>query len=289
MTPQLEPGGRFRTPDLLLCASPWGMMGPMSWTDDDGSEPLLGVAFGALGPVVVALLLVPIRSELHNANLALMLVLVVVLAAIIGGRRAGALAAIVATLSFDFFLTRPYLSMKIETSADLETALILLGVGLLVGAVASRGRRSEQGRERAAAAISRVHRVAERVAGGTPIDDVVTEVTGELCGLLQLHDCWLEFPSSLYVMPTLQRGGSIEEYERNWFRGGVVLSPDGVELPVLERGIQVARIVLVGNPAYPVTIEERVVAVALADQLGAALALAGPDERARLAFEHRRE
>ena len=35
--------------------------------------------------------------------------------------------------SFDFFLTRPYLSLKIETSADLETALILLGVGLLVG------------------------------------------------------------------------------------------------------------------------------------------------------------
>ena len=110
----------------------------------DRTNALVGVAVGALGPIVVALILVPVRTELDNANLALILVLVVVIAAIIGGRRAGALAAIVATLSFDFFLTQPYLSLKIETSDDLETALILLGVGLLVGAVASRGRRSER-------------------------------------------------------------------------------------------------------------------------------------------------
>ena len=37
------------------------------------------------------------------------------------------------------------------------------------------------------------------------------------------------------------------------------------------------------------TIEERVVAVALADQLGTALALAGPAERERLAKESRQE
>jgi hypothetical protein len=58
-----------------------------------------------------------------------------------------------------------------------------------------------------------------------------------------------------------------------------------VELPVLEQGVQSARLVLVGDPAVPVTIEDRVVAVALADQLGAALALAPPVDRARLARE----
>src|SRR4051812_1421958 len=109
----------------------------MAGPESDQNRSVVTLALAALGPVVVALLLVPVRTELHNATLPLVLVLVVVLAGIIGGRRAGALAAIVATVSFDFFLTRPYLSMKIETSADLETALILLGVGLLVGTVAS--------------------------------------------------------------------------------------------------------------------------------------------------------
>ena len=56
----------------------------MNRTERDGSGFLIGLALGALGPIVVALLLVPVRTELHNANLALMLVLVVVLA---GDRR----------------------------------------------------------------------------------------------------------------------------------------------------------------------------------------------------------
>ncbi|MEP6623235.1 MAG: DUF4118 domain-containing protein [Acidimicrobiia bacterium] len=261
----------------------------MARTENEGSGALLGLAFGALAPVLLALLLVPVRSDFRNANLALMLVLVVVLAAIIGGRRGGAIAAVVSTLAFDFFLTRPYLSMKIETSADLETALTLLGVGLLVGAVASRGRRSELGRERVAAALARVHRVAETIAGDEPIANLVSEVTGELRGLLRLHDCWLEFPPSLYGMPRLARGGNVEGSDRHWFGGGIALSEDGVELPVFEHGQQVARIVLIGNPECSVTIEERVVAVALADQLGMALALAEPDDRARLAAELSRE
>jgi len=88
-------------------------------------------------------------------------------------------------------------------------------------------------------------------------------------------------------MPTLERGGTIETPERHWFAGGIALSEDGVELPVLERGELVGRLVLVGDPEHPVTIEERVVAVALADQLGAALALATPDERARVASHDR--
>ena len=47
---------------------------------------------------------------------------------------------------------------------------------------------------------------------------------------------------------------------------------------MLQAGTEVARLVLMGNPEVSVTIEERVVAVALADQLGSALAMAGPIE-----------
>jgi len=262
-------------------------MSPMAATETDQPSAAVGLAIAALGPIAVALALVPVRSELHNANLALMLVLVVVLAGIVGGRRAGALAAIVATLAFDFFLTRPYLSLKIETSADLETAIILLGVGLLVGAVSSRGRRSERARERASTAIARIHRVAELIARGTPLPEVVAAVTREVRELLRLHDCWLEIPRQAYAMPVLERGGTIATPERHWFSGGIALSEDGVELPVLERGEPVGRLVLVGDPEHPVSIEARVVAVALADQLGAALALASPDERADLLSEER--
>jgi Domain of unknown function (DUF4118) len=265
------------------------IMEPMPRAVGDESNASVGLVVAALGPVAVALILVPFRTQLANANLALILVLVVVIAAIIGGRRAGALAAIVATLSFDFFLTRPYLSLKIETSNDLETAVTLLGVGLLVGAVASRGRRSERDRERAGEAISRVHRVADEIARGVAIDEVATSVTRELRELLRLYDCWIEFPPFHFVAPRLERGGSIEGSEHRFFDGGVAISEDGVDLTVLEQGRAIARLMLIGDPSHAVTIEERVVAVALADQLGVALALAGSDEQARLARERAEE
>jgi hypothetical protein len=255
----------------------------VQWNEDERVRTVAGIAFAALAPVVVAVLLVSVRSELDNANLALILVLVVVAAAILGGRRAGAVAAVMATLSFDFFLTKPYLSLKVETSDDVETVLILLGVGLLVGAVASRGRRAERRREQAADTISRVHRVADLVARGASLDEVADAVTRELRALLSLHDCFLEFPPFLYVMPRLERGGNVAASEQRWFAGGISLSADGVELPVLEQGVEAARFVLVGDPDVAVTIEERVAAVALADQLGTALALADPAARERLA------
>src|SRR5262249_44623661 len=99
----------------------------------DTNSNLVGLAIGGLGPVAVAAALVPLRTTIDNTNLALILVVVVVTAAVIGGRGAGAMAAVLATVSFDFFLTRPYLSLRIANTDDVETALILLAVGLLVG------------------------------------------------------------------------------------------------------------------------------------------------------------
>src|SRR6478752_1085865 len=109
-------------------------MARAQWMD---GRKLVGLAVGGLGAIVVALFLVPFRNDIDNANLALLLVLVVVLAAILGGRTAAVVAAITATMAFDFFLTKPHTSMRIESADDIETAVILLAVGLLVGEVSA--------------------------------------------------------------------------------------------------------------------------------------------------------
>ncbi len=51
------------------------------------------------------------------------------------------MAALVAALAFDYFLTRPYGSFRITGHADLVTGILLLVVGLAVGELAARGRR----------------------------------------------------------------------------------------------------------------------------------------------------
>jgi hypothetical protein len=250
----------------------------------DGHKPV-GVVIGGLGSIAISVALVPLRSHIDNANLALILVFVVVCAAIVGGRTAGAVAAITGTLAFDFFLTKPFTSMRIDSADDIETALILLAVGLVVGEVASRGRRARRDRERAADAISRVHRVAERVATGTPLDEVARLVKSELRALLMLHDCWLELPPFQWPLPRLERAGTIEADEHRWFEGGFAMPEFGVQLPVVEGGREVARLVLIGDPDVAVTIDERVVAVALADQLGSAFAVASAADLLRIAEE----
>src|SRR4029079_15795845 len=94
---------------------------------------------GALVPILVAALLVPFRERLQGATLVLALVVVVVAVATSGDRVAAVIAAVVAAASFDFFLTRPYTSMRITSAEDIETAIMLLVIGVLVGQLGSWG------------------------------------------------------------------------------------------------------------------------------------------------------
>src|SRR5438874_13172847 len=97
-----------------------------------------GAALGSLSSLFAAALLVGVRGEIANANVALVLVVCIVLGAVTGGRAAGVAAALVAAASFDFFHTRPYNSLKMTDGNDIIATLLLLVVGLAVGEIAVR-------------------------------------------------------------------------------------------------------------------------------------------------------
>src|ERR1700710_1549770 len=124
-------------------------------------DPLIA-PLGAMFAIGLAAVLSPLRdTSFGNTNAALVLVVVIAAAASMGGRGAGALSAISAALSYNFFLTRPYQSLHINDTKDVVTVLLLLGVGLVIGEFArSRGRNVGRIRRHAESA----HRL-ERVAG----------------------------------------------------------------------------------------------------------------------------
>jgi hypothetical protein len=231
-----------------------------------------GLGVAALGPLVVASLLVIVRDHIAGSNAALVFVVVVVLAAALGGRWAGVTAAVVSAMSYDFFLTRPYGSLKIDEAEDIVATILLLAVGLIVGEVvvwAHKGhRRSKRGQDE----IARLHRVAEQVAAGGRTNDVLETVRAELTELLSLRSCEFEQPPFGMPLPRLERNGAIDVAHRRILRGEFALPAEGVEIPVLGRGRQVGRLVLVPDPYVGVSLEERVVAIAISDQLGAVLA-----------------
>lgn len=225
-----------------------------------------------VGPVVVAMALIPVRSDIRTSNASLVLVLVVVAAAVLGGRGAGAVAALVSLASFDFFFTRPYYSFTINSRDDVETAVLLLAVGLIVGELVVRTRRSEEQAAVSRAEVVRVRRLSELAAGGEPRGRLIGIVQGELVSLLPLTQCRFEpLPIKEHLPELTHQGVRIPGLAEN-----ESLPAHGrVALPVYGGGRPVGRFVLdleEGATGISVPPEDRALAIALADQLGTVLA-----------------
>jgi hypothetical protein len=231
-----------------------------------------GLAIAAFGPLLVAGLLVPFRNDLAGANVVLVYVLVVVCGAAVGTRWSGALTAVVAAMSYDFFFTRPFQSLKIDDANDLGTTLLLLTIGLVVAELVSFTRRHRAHSETRGDEIQMLRRTAEQVAQGAPLDKVLETVRSELVELLSLVECRYEPAPFVSSLPRIERTGTIDGKHRRWIAGEFTLPGLGAEIPVVARGETYGRFVLIPDTSVGVSIEERIVAVSLVDQLGAALA-----------------
>lgn len=243
---------------------------------DDRLPTAVGMFIGVLGSIVVAGLLSEAGDWASPTNIALVLMVIVVLGAAAGGRLAGAVSALAAALSFDFFQTEPYHSLRISSRDDIETAILLLIAGLIVGQIAARAQLIRVAVEAGRSEIRRIHHVAELAAQGEPAADVIDAATSELTHLLSLRNCRFELPPYGESLQRLERSGVVIPPKQlitvsRMGRHGLEFPADGVELPVLQRGREVGRFVLVPEPGQGASLEQRVVAVAVADQVGAAL------------------
>jgi two-component system sensor histidine kinase KdpD len=114
-----------------------------------GSSPWLAgvVGCGLIGVVVAGM--VPLRSRAPStATSALLLVLPVVVAAVIGGRMASLAVALLAAASFNLAFIRPYWTFKIDAVEDgiavLVFGVVAVALGTLVAVEADRHRSAEQ-------------------------------------------------------------------------------------------------------------------------------------------------
>jgi K+-sensing histidine kinase KdpD len=241
------------------------------WFTERGQGWLIWLA-ALFVPIAVALLLVPSRGHLGPADDALVLVVVTVAIASRGNRGAAALAAIVSAASFDFLLTRPYGSFRISRQSDITTEVLFVAVGLLVGELAARGRRHQRAAVRGQLEISRLHDLAQRIADGEEPEFVLIAVANELRELLHLQDCRFvrEQPSGKGAW--IASDGTVRLNPLRWPTATAGLPTRQVELPVRGGGKILGTFLLTPTPVAPISQEECLVAVALVDQLGAALA-----------------
>jgi K+-sensing histidine kinase KdpD len=238
---------------------------------DEGSDAI-GLAVGVLGALALSVAMLPLRDHLHNDNMALALVIPVLIGAVLGGRRAGAASAVVAALCFDFFFIQPYLSLRIASGNDIASFVVLLVVALIAAEVGIRARRGGNSARDTRTDFDRLYHVIDLAARGADVDDVTMSARAELIGLFGLDDCVFD-PSPLdSTRPHLGVRGAIEGAPLVASHTDFLLPAGGGEIPVIGRGHEYGRIVLFASGSVRASLQKRLVAIAIADELGLTLA-----------------
>ncbi len=233
------------------------------------------MAAALLAPIALSAVLITWRNSLDTADNALFLVVVIVAVASTGRRGAAAVAALVSALSFDFFLTRPYYSFRITRHQDLITETLLLVVGLAVGELAGRGRRHRDEAWERRHQVAQLHSVTELAASGQDPQVVLEAASDELRELLTLRSVRFTIDDRGGVAARLTPAGEVRVGSVTWPTDDVGLPTQDVDLPVRSGGWVLGHFHLTPTPGKPVPSDRLLVAVAIADQVGAALATEG--------------
>lgn len=232
-------------------------------------EEQIGASLGPLCSFLTAAALAGARSSIGPANVALVLVTIVVLAAMTGPT-AGATTAIVAAVSFNFFHTQPYRSLRVSDGRDLATILLLLGIGVLVGAVAEWRRRASRASNRHRHGEHVLEDVTQMLASGASTEALTAAITARLAGALRLAECRYDARPATDLALVGRSGALLIDHLRLG-DGGVELPPAGAAVAVTSSRNSYGHLLLVPLPGSASTREQRRMAVALADLLAIAI------------------
>jgi K+-sensing histidine kinase KdpD len=223
-------------------------------------------------PLGAGAALIPLRERLDGTNVALLLVVTVVGVAAVGYRTAAVLSALTAAMAFNLFHTAPQYSLRIESGDDLQTAVLLLVVGIAVGELALRSRRAHASALRGRQDLASLYGLGKLVADGEDADYVLMAAASELLHLLHLVDCRFEVDrEGQEVLPLVERDGIVRWGPTVWDTERWGLPASGAAISVWSRGVRRGRFVLQGSAGSSLDAQQLAQAVGLVDQVGAAM------------------
>jgi K+-sensing histidine kinase KdpD len=245
-----------------------------SEADRSDREGVAWACVAGIAIVAVAGLLVAVRDTIDNTNVALILVVFVVAAAVLGGRLAGVTAAVIAAVSFNFFHTQPYLTLRIKEGEDIITVALLVVVGLAVGELALLRQRNRNEAVLQAEGAHRIEQALALLAADATTDETWAAVQAGLVDELGVKDSHFVPEPASADTALLTRSGRVVPTLSTW-TGRAFQLPEVLAIPVVAgRGV-LGHIAVESTPGRGVTLDERRVAVALADVLAVVLERSG--------------
>jgi K+-sensing histidine kinase KdpD len=256
--------------EVIDARQEWTYKGDMQRPTLVTRDPLAILA-GFLIPPATCAGLIPVRGSFPNTDAALVLVAAIVAVAAFGNRTAGVVAAISSGAWFDFFLTKPYEHFSITSRTDIETTVLLFAVGIAVTELAVWGRRQHHRAGQQSGYLAGLHAASEAMARGGSPTQLVRQVADEIARVLDLQRCHFDFGSSV-GLPKLNHDGTLTWGDARWDieTQGLPLN-DETELLVSSGSGYKGRYLMTPTPGARPTLTQRLVAVSLADQVGAAL------------------
>ena len=177
-----------------------------------------------LGLVVgLSMILVPLRGEITRASPALVLVIPIVLAGLMGGRVPAVVAAVFAALAFNVAFIPPYWTLQIHAPDDIVALGVFGFVAVVVGTLVAReGDRRQSAEERAAelqalnAQLEYVQRERERLTEEAMRAAVLERVDEQRAALLRSvsHDLRTPLAAIRAVISDLLSGAPYDDATR---------------------------------------------------------------------------
>jgi K+-sensing histidine kinase KdpD len=227
------------------------------------------IVIGPLAALVVSASTSSVRDQVGATNVGIALAIIVVLAALTG-RVAGLLTAAVAAISFNFFHTQPYHSLRVHESRDVVIIALLLVLGFVVSDITAWRRRRDAIAFRHGTAAEAPQRITEMLQSPQPVGAVWPAIATMIMDQLTLADVSF-VPGSHTDLPLISRTGALHAGVDD----GFVLPSHGAAMPIVSGNNTLGHLVL--RPQQGITslwVERRVV-VALADHLTIALTYTG--------------
>ncbi len=233
-----------------------------------------GAVWAPLGlvPAAVAAAWIPLRSDLPNTDVAVLLVLCVGAVAMVGGPWAAVIGALAGATAFDLFDAPPYGQLYMTRGTDVVTTLVLVGAGLLVGELCIRTRAYHGIAASRAQDFTVLSTAARLMAVGEDGPMVVEALAGELVTRLGLSDCEFEQGPPPGDRSYVARDGRLVAPEGQP-RDAI---GDRVDLPVWVGTEVVGHFRLYVSTGPPLSPDRLLAAVGIAEQAGAALAVSHP-------------
>ncbi|HYT79279.1 MAG TPA: ATP-binding protein [Actinomycetota bacterium] len=141
---------------------------------------LLGYAVATGGSVALTLSFLPIRNDITPLSKGFGFLVIVVIAAAVGGLWPGILASFLGFLSFNFFFLPPYGTFVIARAEDVGVLFVFLGLSILISALLARAAERAEAAEAREAELQTLQALSAQLVAAVPGPETYQSILSRL-------------------------------------------------------------------------------------------------------------